>query len=104
MALGALGAGADAAGGGAVGGAAGGGAGDGVALAFILPFSLGQGVGVTVTILGLFPLHTYPVHFSEVFPQFPLAIPLLGRPPFILFAALVLLALLSMISFAFNLF
>ena len=34
-------------GGWAVGGAAGGGAGDGVALAFILPFSFRQGVGVT---------------------------------------------------------
>ena len=48
MALGALGAEANAAGGGgAVGGAVGGGAGDGVALAFILPFSFGRGVGVT---------------------------------------------------------
>ena len=47
MALGTLGAEAGAAGGGVVGGAVGGGAGDGVALAFILPFSFGRGVGVT---------------------------------------------------------
>ena len=47
MALGALGAWADAVGGWAVGGTVGGGAGDGVTLAFILPFSFGRGVGVT---------------------------------------------------------